>query len=148
MASQTCNYAYCFFSRLRNTIRQVSIPTRVVILTEFVVKLRSSGYSKSTVSGILSSGCKFYYRRLQTDLVGEPALNNRADYRGREPKWGPARGGLGREEEEPKRDLAASSVRTACWPTVITIGTVGPTVPKVGMTPPTPPGPNPGREKS
>ena len=67
------------FRRLRNTTRQVTIATRVSIVNQFIVKLRASGYSKSTISGIILSGTKFYYRKLQQDLEGGPKLNRRAD---------------------------------------------------------------------
>ena len=65
------------FQRLCNTTRQVTVATRVSILNQFVVKLKSSGYSKSTISGIIASGTRFYYRKLQADLEGGPPLNRR-----------------------------------------------------------------------
>ena len=65
------------FRRLRNTTRQVTISTRVTILCQFIRKLSDSGYTRSTISGILKSGTAFYYRKLRADLEGGPPLNRR-----------------------------------------------------------------------
>ena len=67
------------FRRMRNTSRQASLSTRANIIDKFTVKLRSSGYSLKTVSGILESGLRFYYRKLRTDLEGGPGLNVRRE---------------------------------------------------------------------
>ena len=67
------------FRCLRNTTRQVDLMTRVWIMHKFVSKLRSSGNAKKTVNGILSSGVKFYYRKVRIELEGGPRLNDRCD---------------------------------------------------------------------
>ena len=50
------------FRRQRNTSRQVNLARRVEIITDFVTKLRRSGYAMGTVGKIVEDGCRFYYR--------------------------------------------------------------------------------------
>ena len=62
---------------MRNTTRQASLETRLEVLSNFVVKLRGSGYATSTVDTILTSGLTFYYQKVRTWLEGGPPLNSR-----------------------------------------------------------------------
>ena len=48
-------------------------------MCEFITKLRKSGYSESTVRGIVVSGLSNYYRKLSADLQGGPRLNARTE---------------------------------------------------------------------
>ena len=67
------------FRRMRNTSRQASLTTRSSILKTFIRKVRGSGYSLKSCIGILESGLRHYYRKLQVDLEGGPKLNLRCD---------------------------------------------------------------------
>ena len=65
--------------RLRNCTRQLD-PTHLAgVICKFVVKLRESGYSQDTVTGVLKSGVKFYERKLRIELEGGPPVNQRSE---------------------------------------------------------------------
>ena len=65
--------------RMRNSTRQLTLEARLSIMSTFIDKLRSSGYARSTVDGILTSGLKCYFRKLTIDLEGGPSMNRRED---------------------------------------------------------------------
>ena len=48
-------------------------------MTDFIVKLQTSGYGVSTVDGIIVSGLKCYFRKLSIDLEGGQPVNMRDD---------------------------------------------------------------------
>ena len=70
------------FRRLRNSSRQLTLLAKSTMVTKFIEKLRRSGYSEPTVRGVLKSGLLHYYRKLEIDLRGGPALNARDDTQG------------------------------------------------------------------
>ena len=66
------------FRHLRNTSRQVDINTRLDILAGMINKMKRSGYSTSTIDGVLTSGVNLYYSKLRQDLEGGAPMNVRS----------------------------------------------------------------------
>ena len=67
------------FRRMRNSSRQLTLKTKLGLMTTFMDKMRNSGYSQGSVNGILESGLQHYYRKLVVDLQGGPKINRRND---------------------------------------------------------------------
>ena len=67
------------FRRMRNSSRQLTLKTKLGLMTTFTDKMRNSGYSQGSVNGILESGLQHYYRKLVVDLQGGPKINRRND---------------------------------------------------------------------
>ena len=65
------------FRRIRNSSRQLTTEARFRVLQDFIDKLHKSGYSKSTIAGIITLGLKCYFRKLTIDLEGGPPVNQR-----------------------------------------------------------------------
>ena len=63
--------------RMRNSSRQLTLRARAAIVSRFIHKLRISGYSLSTVKGVIDSGVTFYYRKMRIYLQGGPRINCR-----------------------------------------------------------------------
>ena len=64
------------FRRLRNSTRQLSHRAKADLLKTFTDKMRKSCYSRKTVEGVMVSGVRQYYRKLEQDLQGGPPLNS------------------------------------------------------------------------
>ena len=77
--SKTVTMTMEVMRRMRNTTRQATMKMRLDIMKTFVRKLRRSGYSSSTVTGMVESGLRFYYRKVRIELEGGPPVNSRDD---------------------------------------------------------------------
>ena len=67
------------FRWMKNCTRQMTTRARTSLMEEFILKLRKSGYVAKTVEGIVTSGLKFYQRKVSIDLQGGPPLYIRSE---------------------------------------------------------------------
>ena len=77
--SKTVTMTMEVMRRMRNTTRQATMKMRLDIMKTFVRKLQRRGYSSSTVTGMVESGLRFYYRKVRIELEGGPPVNSRDD---------------------------------------------------------------------
>ena len=67
------------FRRMHNTSRQVTADCRANIMRIFIAKLRSSGYNQGACRGLITSGLRYYYRKMRISLEGGPPINQRKE---------------------------------------------------------------------
>ena len=127
------------FRRMRNSSRQMTVEARTMIIYRFTERLRRSGYSQKTVSGILESGLKYYYRKVRVDLeevrwgrtwCGLPGGEGAAEREKKENGWRTempkVTGVPGKEREKSQETAGVKETEGKDRREVITVYTFGP----------------------